>query len=406
MRFLESIKSSISSLLANRGRLILGIVSISIGVATLMSAMVLSESCKAFLRKEIEKIGVKLIRIAPKPSPNFFTDRDVEMIKRCSGVLKVATWSGANFGFQVQYFNKTLKGILIIDWMPQIKEMANLSLKYGRFFTQQEVESRCNVGVIGKDLAYNLFGETNPVGENIFMIDNNGHRFSVRVVGVLDEVGILQSNMAMVSNEGIILPFLYIREKIRAGTLPRKFHDRVGTIMVQTKNGVEAKEVMRQIEREFALHRNYSCRFFTPEDLITYEYKLLRRTTLIGICIAIIFLIVGGIGIMNIMLKSVIERTREIGIRKAVGAKNRDILTQFLAEAFIIGILGCLVGILIGIGVAYITSGWLIKTNVVIISLQTIFISCGAALILSLLFGLYPAYRASSLTPIDALRYE
>ena len=109
---------------------------------------------------------------------------------------------------------------------------------------------------------------------------------------------------------------------------------------------------------------------------------------------------------MNIMLKSVIERTREIGIRKAVGAKNRDILTQFLAEAFIIGILGCLVGILIGIGVAYITSGWLIKTNVVIISLQTIFISCGAALILSLLFGLYPAYRASSLTPIDALRYE
>ncbi|MEW6607292.1 MAG: ABC transporter permease [bacterium] len=401
MWFLESIKSAISCLLANKGRLTLGVISISIGVATLMGAMVISESRKVFLKREIEKLGTNLMNVFTETRHRqFLTDKDVEMIKHCQGVLNVAGCAGGG-GHQVQYFNKILDNVWVIGWEPQLREMINLSLKHGRFFTHQEEESQCNVGVIGNDLAYNLFGNKNPVGETIFIVVR-GRKVPIRIIGVLKEIGIFQWYMAVVENNGIILPLTYIRGKI----LAKSWQGILRHIMVQTISTSAIKTAVKQIKKTFALQRNYSCDVITQQEVINYEYKLLKRTTMIGLCIATIFLIVGGIGIMSIMLKSVLERTREIGIRKAVGAKNRDILIQFLIEAFIIGILGCLVGILIGISGSYLISNWLIKTTTVIISLQTIFISSGVAIGLTLLFGLYPALRASSLNPIDALRYE
>jgi len=396
----ESVKSAISCLLSNKGRLALGVISVSVGISTLMGVMILSESQRICLKREIEKMGTNLMLVGPYNRPYEFTDRDVDRIKRCQGVLKIASTVSRNW-YQVQYFSKILEGVLIVGWTPEVKGMINLSLKQGRFFTQQEVESRCNVGVIGKDAAYNLFKNKNPVGETIFILVK-GRKVPVRIIGVLKEIGVLQKIMAGVENNGLILPLTYMREKI----FPERLQGKLAECMVQIADTSIVKRVVQQIKKEFLLNKNFPCSIILQEEFIKYEYDILKRTTLIGLCIAIIFLIVGGIGIMTIMLKSVLERTREIGIRKAVGAKNRDILIQFLVEASIIGIIGCLVGILMGSVGTYLISGWLIKTGEMVISLQTIVISCSVAFSLTLLFGIYPALKAAFLNPIDALRYE
>ncbi|MEW6607294.1 MAG: ABC transporter permease [bacterium] len=397
MHLYESIKSAISCLLTNKGRLTLGIVSISIGVATLMGAVVISESRKVFLKREFEKIGSNLMTIWSEPKPGLFTLKDVEMIKRYEGVYRIAPYIGG-INFPITYFNKSMEAF-IYGTTPENKDMNNFTLKYGRFFTHQEVISRCNVGVIRNRLASNLFGKRNPVGETIFIIKGE-KRFPMRVVGILNEVGIYQGGLG--ENEGIILPLTFMDENL----ISERRRGKLRHIKIQARDKTALKRLCKQTKSAFEIERNYSCSIYTYDEFIDAEYKILKRNTLIGISLSIIFFIVGGIGIMNIMLKSVLERTREIGIRKAVGAKNRDVLIQFLIEAFIIGMLGCFVGILIGIGGSYFISNWLIKTTTVIISLQTIVISCGVALILTLLFGLYPALRASSLSPIDALRYE
>lgn len=396
-------KSAISCLSANKGRLIFGVSSISLGIAILIAAMVIYESQKVFLKREMGKVGANLMNVFADKLPHNTSDKDVVMIKRCQGILNIAYSTGGGEK-QVQYFNKT-KEAWVIGWSPEIKKMINLSLKQGRFFTQQEVDARSNVGVIGCELASHLFGKRNPAGETIFIMVK-GEKVPIKIIGVLEEIGFFQYQMALVGNNGIILSPTYIRDKILAKSWKEILHH----IMVQAVNASQVKKVASQIKKAFILHRNFSAFIVTQDDFINYEYNLLKRTTLIGLCIALVFLIVGGIGIMNMMLKSVLERTKEIGIRKAVGAKKKDILIQFLIEGCIIGLFGCMIGIIIGmVGVHFILGFMpdeLIKGGEIIISLKPILISAGVCFGICLLFGLYPAYRAASLPPIEALRYE
>ncbi len=405
MYLCESIKNAISSFARNKERLIAGIISISISVGTMTGTMVISEGNKAFLKKEIEKVGLDLISVSSTHKPFLLTHKDVEMIKGIPNVSEVIGYICNHL--QIQYFNKSTDG-LVVGHMLGIKEMARLSLKKGRFFNYQEVESRANVCVIGKNLAVKLFEKKNPVGERVFIQDVR-KRHSFKIVGVLNEVGIF-SMIAAVSNDVLIIPLTFFEKYMLAARLQGK----VGWIVVQVIDNSKMKRVVEGIKREFTLKRKgYSCNMITQESLIADEYEIMKKINMIGLLLSIIFLTVAGIGIMMIMLKSVTERTKEIGIRKAIGAKKKEILVQFLIETLIIGILGCFVGIIMGMtGACFIAKNLIVSESLIqqsvsgILSLGTIFITCGVGLTIAILSGVYPAYRAASVNPIDAIRYE
>jgi putative ABC transport system permease protein len=282
---------------------------------------------------------------------------------------------------------------------PEFFQIREWMLAGGRYFTGADVEAATKVAVVGRTVADNLFGEESPVGKVIRI-----KRVPFSVVGILERKG--QSPQGQDQDDIVIVPVTTAQKKLfgsaHIGT--------VGTILVQAVDGESVKEAEKQVtdllrqrhrigpgqENDFSV-RNLS------EMLAVAEASTRIMSLLLG-AIASVSLLVGGIGIMNIMLVSVTERTREIGIRMAVGAKEKDILLQFLIEALVLAVTGGAVGILVGVGGSSLISlfaGWS-----TLISPGAIFLAFGFSAAVGIFFGFYPARKASRLDPIEALRYE
>lgn len=405
---IQSIKSyffqAVRSLLSNKTRSVLSILGVLIGVASVIAMLALGTGAKEDVKKRISSLGSNLLMVRSSShrvggvslesgSVTRFTLRDVDEIKeKIPGIDKIsATVSGRG---QVVYQGK--------NWNTQIQgtteeypDMRNARPAKGRFFTKNETIMRAKIAVIGQTVAKQLFGDKNPLGEFIKI-----RRIDFQVIGILPAKG---SSGWRDEDDIIMIPLNTAMYRL----LGKEYVD---SIDVQVTDANLMDDVSDKIKKlVVALHRLPETRKDTIDirnmadiqETVTATVKTFSY--LLG-SIAFISLLVGGIGIMNIMLVSVTERTREIGLRKAVGADNNDILFQFIIESVVICILGGLIGIMFGSLISVVLSkfaGWSTK-----ISLPSVLMAFTFSVLIGLIFGIWPARKASRLNPIDALRYE
>jgi putative ABC transport system permease protein len=403
--FWESVLIALEGLKANKLRSILTMLGIIIGVGAVIAMVSIGMGVREKVENSIAGLGSNLLIVMPGAtspsgvrmaagSSTTLVNQDAQAIaKEIPGVSAVAP--SVNKQYQIVYGNQ--------NWVtnvqgttPEFLDVRNFNVESGMFFTAKDVDTRARVAVLGKTTADNLFGDVTPVGQTIRI-----NKAPFRVIGVLEAKG--QSAGGMDQDDIVVVPLTTAQERLMGITY-------LNNINVQAENGDVINDVQDNITALLRTrHRlppgvpdNFTVRNLAAV-MATAQETTGTITLLLG-NIAAISLIVGGIGIMNIMLVSVTERTREIGIRKALGATFQNILLQFLIEAIVIGVTGGLIGVLMGIGGSYAISaiaGW----NTVISPLAII-IAFGFSVLIGLFFGLYPARKAALLDPIEALRYE
>ena len=388
------------------GLTMLGIV---IGIAAVVAMVSLGQGAGASVQAEIASLGTNVLIIVPGATTvsgvrgglgsisTLTVDDAGDIEKKVSGVSTVlyATRSV----LQAIRENKNWSTI-VLGTTPEFPEVRNWPVAQGNFFTASDMDSAAKVAVLGKTAAQNLF----EGGEEIVGSEIRIRNVPLRVIGVLEPKG--QSVTGQDQDDLVILPFSTAERKV----LGTKFLGTVGIIMVATHTRQDIPAVVEDIKdllrTRHRLHAAEEDDFTirTMEDIAKTVAGTSRTMMVMLMSIASISLIVGGIGIMNILLVSVTERTREIGLRMAVGAKRRHILLQFLIEGIIMTVIGGVLGVLGGIGAARMLTtmvGW-----PTIISWQAMAVAFVFSVAVGLFFGLYPANKASKLNPIDALHYE
>ena len=409
-KIVASMKIALRALQVNRTRSALTMLGIIIGVAAVIAMVAVGSGATARIQEQIQSIGSNLIIVLPGSiSSNgvrlgsgavvTLTEDDAKAIAaECPSVSAVApTVRG---GVQVVYGNNnwatTAQGVT-----PDYMTIRDYTMMSGQFFTDQDVDAAAKVAVLGETVAQNLFGDSDPTGQ-VVIIKN----VPFTVVGVLTPKG--QSPSGQDQDDIILLPISTAKEKV-LGT-NKANAKAVGSLMVQAIGPQamnEAQQEMEALLRERhrilpGLDDDFTIRNLT-EVFSAQETSAQVMSILLG-AIASVSLIVGGIGIMNIMLVSVTERTREIGLRQAVGAKTRDILSQFLVEAVTLSVLGGIIGIVVGLAASWLISYFAQWSTVV--SLLSIMMAFVFSALVGVFFGYYPARKAAFLDPIEALRYE
>ncbi len=410
-------KSAVMSLTANRGRSALTILGVIIGIVSIMIVMSVGGSAEGLIKKEIQSFGAENVFINPgKPSDGLLSfqgqssaillktlvEKDVEDIKRKSNVPDAVRVNPSVTGsFTLSYESETITSATIGTGAAGFS-IYNLSAAKGRVFTDEEVEGKAAVVVLGKNIVKELFGseEANPVGERI-KIKNK----SFRVIGVFSYIG---SAMFGIDDMAMI-PYTTAQEYLLG---IRHFHE----IAVQAQSAEAVPRMVTDIKR--TIRDNHDIEIgdeddfivSTQEDMIDMINSVLGAVTVFLAFVAAISLLVGGVGVMNIMFVSVTERTREIGLRKSLGATNGDILKQFLIESVLLtgggGVIGVLGGTILTYLVTVIASFALGTEFPFVFSVGGMILGLAVSGIIGLFFGIFPAYQASKKSPIEALRCE
>ena len=406
--FLQSLLIAMRALRVNKMRALLTMLGIIIGIAAVIAMVAIGAGASKMISDQISSIGSNLLLVLPGSTTSggmrsgsggapTLTYDDARAIKaECPSVGEVApTVRGSG---QVVYGNQNWSTI-VMGTTPEILTVREWPLVAGRNFSQSDVDGATKVCLIGQTIADNLFGDLDPIGKIIRI-----KKIPFTVIGLLARKG--QSPQGQDQDDVIYVPLRTAQRKL----LGSQFPNVVGSMMVQAKSA----DVLKKAEEEVTAllkqrHRigpsrevDFSIRNLS-EILAVSEQSSKVMSLLLG-AVASISLLVGGIGIMNIMLVSVTERTREIGIRMAIGAKQRDILLQFLTEAVLLTTCGGVIGMVLGIAGAKLVAqliGW-----PTLISPETIIIAFGFSAGVGVFFGFYPARKAASLNPIEALRYE
>ncbi|MBI3015136.1 MAG: ABC transporter permease [Candidatus Tectomicrobia bacterium] len=409
MNLLAICRVSYKALGKNRLRTALTMLGVIIGVGSVIAMLAVGQGAKASIQQSIAAIGSNMLVIFPGSvtsggvrmgagASSTLTMADMEAIRQESsavGLVSPVKRGAAQAVYRDQNWFTSIQGVF-----PEYVQIRDWPLVAGEFFTQQDVDGGTSVVVLGQSVAKNLFapGE-DPVGQ-ILRIRN----IPLRIIGVLAAKG--QSAFGhQDQDDTVLIPFTTAERRVVGsrflGTVSSIVVSAVGPLQV-TEAQKQITEVLRRRHRIQSEEDDFTVR--SLEDIgATAQATASVMTLLLG-SIASVSLLVGGIGIMNILLVSVTERTREIGVRMAVGARRRDILKQFLVEAIVLSTTGGLVGILLGVGVAKGISLWA-KWPVFITPLSLV-MSFGFSGAVGVFFGFYPARKAASLNPIDALRYE
>jgi len=404
----STLKVSLHALRVNKMRSILTMLGIIIGVSAVIIMLAVGTGASEKISQQIASAGTNLLIIFPGSatagglrmgtgSESTLNSDDAEAIKKeCPAVEEaVPILNGAA---QVVYGNQNWStGVYGVT--PAVLYVRDWPLANGRMFTDQEVTSAAKVCVIGRTVADNLFGNTDPINKIIRI-----KKLPFTVLGVLTEKG--QSLVGQDQDDIIYIPITTAQRKLFGRDIPK----RVRSIMVKTRTMEDLTPAMEQItallRQRHRLGANQESDFTVrnlTQMLSVAEQSSQVMTLLLG-AIASVSLLVGGIGIMNIMLVSVTERTKEIGIRMAVGARIWDIRFQFIIEALTLSIIGGLIGIILGIAGAKIIT--LLADWPTIISPFSLLFAVSFSAFIGIFFGFYPAYKASLLNPIEALRYE
>jgi len=409
MNVLESVRIALHSVAANKLRAGLTMLGIIIGVGAVIALVAAGAGAQAQVTQRFESLGSNLLVVSPRrafyrgvsqgaSSGRRLTNDDVEAIAAlASSVAAIAPEYSANA--QVVYGNKNTQ-TSILGVTPEYLVVRKWEINRGRFINELDVKSQSKVAVLGASVATDLFGTavTNPLGKYIKI-----NRQNYQVVGITASKG---GDSFQNQDDQVFIPLS--TAQIRFGGAGNRNLQAINVMAVSADKMDRA-----QAELSAILRANHGLVTGQSDDFSiqnqTQIVEMVQQTsqtftTLLG-SIAAISLVVGGIGIMNIMLVSVTERTREIGIRKAVGARRKDILAQFLVEAIVIGLVGGVLGVLAGYGAAGLVTPLLGGTSAVVTP-QSVIMALTVSIAVGLFFGIYPASRAAALHPIDALRYE
>ena len=401
----ESIKMALDGMVSNKLRTFLTLLGIIIGVGAVIAMVSLGFGVKESIKDNISKLGSNLLmvsaggrtatgaRLAAGEGAHLTFDDMLAIEKQVDGIAGIS--ASVNTSYQLVAGNQNWTS-RVEGTTPSNFAIQNYELEDGRLFTERDMNSRARVAVIGKTVADNLFPGDDPVGQ-IMRIK----KAPFQVIGVLKPKG--SSGMGQDQDDTVIIPLTTAQNRMMGIT-------HVQRITVQAENENVINDVQAEVEQ--VLRTRHKIKEGDYDDFTISNMAAIMDTmmatansiTLLLGCIAAISLLVGGIGIMNIMLVSVTERTREIGIRKALGATYNNILLQFLIEAMVIGVVGGFLGVVIGVIASYGISsfaGW----NTVI-SWWAIVVAVVFSVGIGLFFGIYPARKAALLDPIDALRYE
>lgn len=400
----ESFLMAWASLIANKMRSILTMLGIIIGVAAVIALVSIGNGVKQDIQNSISSLGSNLLMVMPgaprtpgvRPTAGSMKSlkvADYEAIAKLDGVKAVSPMT--NGAYVVIYQNK--------NWTTSVSgvnanylDVNNWTMKSGRFLSNKNIQNRERVAVVGKTVAKNLFGDEDPVGAEIRV-----KNIPFRVIGVLNSKG--SGAMGNDQDDMVIIPYTTAMERVDGIDYLRMLY-----VVAKDENGIDRL----QSDIENLLRVRHGIKDTNLDDFNIQNMNSIMETmeettgtlTLFLGAVAAISLVVGGIGIMNIMLVSVTERTREIGIRKALGATYFVIVTQFLIEAVVISLMGGLIGIALGIGASKLIS--LASGMSTVISVPTIVVSFAFSMAIGLVFGIYPARKAAKLNPIDALHYE
>lgn len=388
LRILQSIKMALKSVKSNKLRSILTMLGIIIGVASVIVLVSIAQGSTKNVTSRINQLGTNLLTVNTYSTDLELTEDKISELGDLNGVKAI---SPVVSGRVTAKKDRTTSQVSLTGTNAAYSDVRDAKVKQGRFITDLDVEYRQKVVVLGSETASTLFGASNPVGEHI-QLDG----VSYKVVGVLASKG---SSMGQGGDNTIIVP-LSTGERLVGSTT-------ISTVYLKGKSEDQMDFVMNEVKMKMAsLYPGKSDDYgvTNQQDVMDTMSSVSETMTLMLGGIASISLLVGGIGIMNIMLVSVSERTKEIGIRKAIGAKRRDILLQFLIEAVVLSALGGIIGILSGLGLGELVST--LTSMSISFSTSVILYSFLFSLVVGVVFGVFPANKASKLNPIQALRYQ
>jgi putative ABC transport system permease protein len=405
MKILNILLSAFRALQRNKMRSFLTMLGIIIGVAAVIAMLAIGQGAEYSVKQQIASLGTNVLMIYPGAqqqagvrtaagSATTLTEDDALAIgKECPAVQYLSPGSAA--GGQIIAGN--------LNWSTGIQgvgtdylEIRQWPIEYGEFFTDQDVKAAAKVCILGRTVADNLFPESSPVDQTVRI-----RSVPFKVVGVLTKKG--QNAMGQDQDDVILAPYTTVIRRL-------SHWPNLRFILVSATSLKDISVAQTQISE--LLRMRHKIQPYDPDDFTIRNQTDLAATatattdilTILLASIASVSLLVGGIGIMNIMLVSVTERTREIGIRMSIGARSRDILTQFLIEALVLSLLGGIIGIILGITGSSLISG--IAKWPTIVTAFSIILSFGFSIAIGIFFGFYPARKAAMLNPIDALRYE
>ena len=394
------------AILLNKTRTILTMLGIIIGVGSVITMLAIGEGSKQSIKENISKMGTNMLNIRPgvgmmggvrmsMSEMQSLKMTDYEALRKEGTLLRYVSPVVSGNGQSIAGGNNWPTSIYGVnaEYLP-IREW---SVAEGAMFGEDEISSFAKVAVIGQTVAKNLFKDgTSPIGQTIRF-----KNIPFKVIGVLAKKG--ESNFGQDQDDVILAPYTTVQKRILAQTFLQSI---VASVIDESKSDEAVNQVKKILEAAHNLGANDANDFnvFSQQELISTFSSTSEMLTVLLVAIASISLIVGGIGIMNIMYVSVKERTKEIGLRMAIGAKGKDILMQFLIESVLISITGGVLGVIIGLGATFIVAtfvGWPVS-----ITFYSIVISFAVCTATGVFFGWYPAHKAAELEPISALRYE
>jgi len=395
--------------LRNKVRSLLTMLGIIIGVAAVIIMISISAGTEAQIAERIQGLGANLVFIqasfgrgrpgAENSNQPQLVFSDTDIIESVPGVLGTVVEMPSTQSVKAD--GKTLTDVTILGTTADFPSVREVPVADGRYFNKQEVDRGSKVAVLGSSLAGDLFGNADPVGKSI-----TAGNTKLSIIGVAAEKGTVGNTDF---DSQMYVPIQVVFDKFIPSQFSRFMGDNVRLIYAQIDEDADIDRVMEQIELKLAASKNITVdelpfTIQTQQSIIDTQAATTEAFRNLLAWVAGVSLIVGGIGIMNIMLVSVTERTREIGIRQSVGATPNDIRLQFLTESVMLSLVGGLIGIVLGIGGALLFGRTGDMPTVIVPS--SIFLAFGSAALIGIFFGYFPANKAAQLDPIDALRYE
>ncbi|MDU4429783.1 MAG: ABC transporter permease [Veillonella parvula] len=400
----ESFLMAWASLIANKLRSLLTMLGIIIGVAAVIALVSIGNGVKQDIENSISSLGSNLLVVLPgapqtpgarssQGSMKSLKISDYEAIAKLEGVKAASPMTNGSYVVIYQNKNWTTS---VAGVNSNFQDVNNWTMTSGRFFSDKNVQNRERVAVVGQTVVKNLFADEDPVGKEIRV-----KNIPFRVIGVLKSKG--NGTMGNDQDDTVLIPYTTSMERVEGIDYLRMVY-----VVAKDDEGIDRL----QADIENLLRVRHNIKDTNLDDFNIQNMKSIMETvaqttgtfTLFLGAVAAISLVVGGIGIMNIMLVSVTERTREIGVRKALGATYSVIVTQFLIEAVVISLMGGFIGIAFGIGASKVIG--MVSGMSTVVSVPTIIMSFAFSMAIGLIFGIYPARKAAKLNPIDALHYE